>query len=378
MNAVRVFLVDDTAVVRRILVQILEEDPGIIVVGTAPDGAEGLRRLGRIEVDVVVLDMEMPGMGGLEMLAALRRENLDLPVIVFSSLTERGAMMTIEALSLGASDYVTKPTMIGSPAAARDYVKTALLPKVRVLGRRAQSRQPAAHLPPPQPPHVAPCPPAMPVSVARASRVDVVVIGISTGGPNALGELIPQLPRDLPVPVLVVQHMPALFTRALAQRLDTHAALTVSECDVPTVVTSGKLLLAAGGYHLRLARNGADTWAQPVLSEPVNFCRPSVDVLFASAADVYGANVLAVVMTGMGQDGLEGSRTIRERGGQVIVQDEASSIVWGMPGAVQAAGLAQACCPLAELPREIIRRVMVARSWSTTVTGAATGRKVLP
>lgn len=375
------FLVDDTAVVRRILVQILEEDPEIVVVGTAPDGAEGLRRLERVDADVVVLDVEMPGMGGLEMLAALRRNNRDLPVIVFSSLTERGAMVTIEALSLGASDYVTKPAMTGSPAAARDYVKAALLPKVRVLGRRSQSRRPAtsAAVPPLRlatQPASSPSPATATTTTTKSRRVDVVVIGISTGGPNALSEIIPQLPADLPVPVLVVQHMPALFTRALAQRLDAHAALSVSECDAPVAVNGGKLVLAAGGYHLRLVRDGMAVWARPDLSEPVNFCRPSVDVLFGSAAEVHGAHVLAVVMTGMGQDGLDGARAIRERGGQVIVQDEASSVVWGMPGAVHAAGLADATIHLAEIPAAIVDRVMAGRHGSTTVFDAATGRKV--
>lgn len=376
MSPVRVFLVDDTAVVRRILVQILEEDPEIVVVGTAPDGAEGLRRLPRVDVDVVVLDVEMPGMGGLEMLAELRRIDRDLPVIVFSSLTERGAMVTIEALSLGASDYVTKPAMTGSAGAARDYVKASLLPKIRVLGLRARTRSQPSRAPvlravPAPPPVVVDAPPA----AVRRQRIDAVVIGVSTGGPNALSDIVPQLPADLPVPVFVVQHMPAIFTRALAQRLDTHCALTVSECDEPTAVRDGRLLLAAGGYHLRLSRNGAAVWARPDLADPVNFCRPSVDVLFQSAAEVYGANLLGVVMTGMGHDGLEGARAIHARGGQVFVQDEPSSVVWGMPGAVHAAGLADCALPLADIAAEISQRISVGRAWSAPAASAATSRK---
>lgn len=376
MKPVRVFLVDDTAVVRRILVQILEEDPEIIVVGTAPDGAEGLRRLPRVEADVVVLDVEMPGMGGLEMLAELRRHDRDLPVIVFSSLTERGAMVTIEALSLGASDYVTKPAMTGSPAAARDYVRASLLPKIRMLGLRARARGQAAAAPVLRvvtPPVAVPV--ATPSAPAKRSRIDAVVIGVSTGGPNALSDILPQFPADLPVPVFVVQHMPAIFTRALAQRLDKHCALAVLECDAPMPVCSGQLLLAAGGYHLRLAHNGAAVWARPDLADPVNFCRPSVDVLFHSAAEVYGANVLGVVMTGMGHDGLDGARAIHARGGQVIVQDEASSVVWGMPGAVHEAGLADCALPLSGMATEIVRRIGIGRDWVAPGAWVAGSRK---
>lgn len=380
MNPIRVFLVDDTAVVRRILVQILEEDPEVVVVGTANEGAQGLQRLGRVDADVLVLDIEMPGMGGLDMLAELRRERPGLPVIVFSSLTERGAMVTIEALSLGAADYVTKPTMTGSAAAARDYVKAALLPKVRMLGRRTQGLvraampRPVAGANPLQ--LVPPARSAVPAAVAAPrGRVDAVLIGVSTGGPNALSEIVPRLPASLPVPVFVVQHMPALFTKALAQRLDTRSPLSISECDVPVPVRAGQMLLAAGGYHLRVGRNGDAVWARPDLSDPVNFCRPSVDVLFSTAVEVYAGNVLAVVMTGMGHDGLEGARAVRARGGQVIVQDEATSVVWGMPGAVHDAGLADGMLPLAAIPEEILKRVAVGRDWFPAPGAELSGHK---
>ena len=349
MNRIRVFLVDDTAAVRHILTQILEEDPEIVVVGTASDGQQGLERLQRVDADLLILDVEMPGMGGLEMLKALKAQKSTLPVLVFSSITERGAMVTIEALSLGANDYVPKPAMVGTAAEARDYIRNSLLGKIKSLFKlepvveekpRNITIQPSAS------------------SYRRIpSRVDLVVIGSSMGGPKALGEIMSALPDDFPVPILMVQHMPAVFTRALAARLDQNSALSISECDQPTVVEPGQVLLAAGDYHMTVSRQGDQILAAPVRSEPVNFCRPAVDILFDSAAQHFGANTLAIVLTGMGQDGLEGCRKLSETGAQILVQDRASSAIWGMPGAVSRAGLASAEYPLMKMADEITRRV---------------------
>jgi two-component system, chemotaxis family, protein-glutamate methylesterase/glutaminase len=370
MNRIRVFLVDDTATVRHILSQILEEDPRIDVVGTAADGEQGLARLQRVEADVLVLDVEMPGMGGLDMLRALRLSHPDLPVLVFSSITERGAMVTIEALSLGASDYVPKPAMVGSPAAAREYIRSTLLAKIHALADRPASRlsKSASREVPPVPPRTGVAQPVSvsprPLSHRTPQRIDAVAIGVSMGGPNALGELFRQLPADLPVPVLIVQHMPAMFTRALAARLSQHGRIPVTECDAPMPVLPGRALLAAGDYHLCLDRDGDTVWARPRYSDPVNFCRPSADVLFHSAAEVYGRHLLAVVMTGMGQDGLDGCRAVHQVGGQILVQDEASSIVWGMAGSVARAGLADQQVPLHRLTEEIVTRVEPGRLWA--------------
>ncbi|MFN3713486.1 MAG: chemotaxis-specific protein-glutamate methyltransferase CheB [Alcanivoracaceae bacterium] len=370
MNRIRVFLVDDTATVRHILSQILEEDPRIDVVGTAADGEQGLARLQRVDADILVLDVEMPGMGGLDMLRALRISRPELPVIVFSSITERGAMVTIEALSLGASDYVPKPAMVGSPAAARDYIRSTLLAKIHALADRPavrQSRAPLREANPvatrqtrPDPTHSL----LRPGPAGAPQRIDAVAIGVSMGGPNALGELFRRLPADLPVPVLIVQHMPAMFTRALAARLSQHGRIPVTECDAPMPVLPGRTLLAAGDYHLCLDRDGDTVWARPRYSDPVNFCRPSADVLFNTAAEVYGRHLLAVVMTGMGQDGLDGCRAVNRAGGQIIVQDESSSIVWGMAGSVARAGLAEQQVPLAQLAEEIVMRVEPGRLWA--------------
>lgn len=353
MRPIRVFLVDDTATVRHILVGLMEEDPGIRVVGTAADGTQALRRLQHLEVDVLVLDVEMPGMSGLEVLREVRVLWPRLPVVIFSSITERGAMVTIEALSLGATDYVTKPSMTGSPDEAREYIRGALLAKLHAvadLDADTSSRP------------VSP-PPAIPYARRREERVDAVVVGVSMGGPQALHALFRALPGDLPVPLFVVQHMPALFISALARRLSGEGGLPVEECLSARLVGAGKAWIASGGYHMELRREPGGVRACPTLGEPVNFCRPSVDVLFNSAVAAYGPHVLGVVMTGMGHDGLAGSAAIREAGGQVIAQDRDSSVVWGMAGAVVEAGLTDTPVPLAGLAVEICQRVAVRRSW---------------
>lgn len=350
MSPARVLLVDDTASVRHILVGLMEEDPDIRVVGTAADGAQALRRLRHLPVDVLVLDVEMPGMSGLEVLREVRRLWPELPVIIFSSITERGAMVTIEALSLGATDYVTKPSMAGCAEQARDYIRSTLVRKVHALAR-LEDAEPVAQAP-----------------VARTDsrhdrRVDAVVLGVSMGGPQALGELFRGLPANLPVPLFIVQHMPALFIQALAQRLSARTGVPVIECLRRQPVRPGQAWIAAGGYHMELRGERGRVQVCPSQAEPVNFCRPAVDVLFNSAASVYGANVLGVVMTGMGQDGLAGADAIAREGGQVVAQDRDSSVVWGMAGAVVEAGLADATVPLAGMAREICRRVAEKRAW---------------
>lgn len=352
MRPIRVFLVDDTATVRHILVGLMEEDPGIRVVGTAADGTQALRRLQHLEVDVLVLDVEMPGMSGLEVLREVRVQWPRLPVVIFSSITERGAMVTIEALSLGATDYVTKPSMTGSPDEAREYIRGALLAKLHAV----------ADLDAGSPPKIA-TPPPVRSGARREERVDAVVVGVSMGGPQALHTLFRALPGDMPVPVFVVQHMPALFISALARRLTGERGLPVEECLSGVLVAAGKAWIASGGYHMELRREPGGVRACPTLGEPVNFCRPSVDVLFNSAVAAYGPHVLGVVMTGMGHDGLAGSAAIREAGGQVIAQDRDSSVVWGMAGAVVEAGLTETPVPLAGLAAEICQRVAARRSW---------------
>ena len=360
--AIRVLVVDDSVVVRRLVTRVLEEDPDIEVVGAAANGRIALAKVAQLEPDVVTLDIEMPELDGLATLAELRPRWPRLPVIMFSTLTERGAEATLEALSLGASDYVTKPTGLHSPVEAMAAVQTELIPRIKALhGRRLLSRMPQSPAPTaaaPSPAAPAVKPPARPAD----ARIDVVAIGVSTGGPNALAELLPALPGTLPVPIVIVQHMPPVFTRMLADRLNSRCALKVIEAEGGELLLPGRVHIAAGGQHLTLVRQGTSIVTAANDDPPTHSCRPAVDVLFRSVAALSGPSVLSVVLTGMGQDGLRGVEAIRVAGGQVLAQDEASSVVWGMPGFVARAGLADAVLPLDAIAAEISRRVAVGRS----------------
>lgn len=343
----RVLIVDDSAVIRRILTDILSADPTIEVVGAAPNGRIALQMIAQLKPDIVTLDIEMPEMDGIETLREVRRSNPQLPVIMFSSLTERGALSTIEALSAGASDYVTKPASIGSVAGARERIALELLTKIKGLTARRDKSLP----------HSATNPRLVQGGIKEMRGVDAVLIGVSTGGPNALAEVVPQLPSNLPVPVLITQHMPPLFTRMLAERLSEHSHLKVHEATDGMPITAGSGYLAPGDFHLELRRHGLTLEAALSKAPPENSCRPAVDVMMRSAVALFGGRLLAVIMTGMGQDGLRGCQAVKEAGGQVIVQDQASSVVWGMPGAVANAGLADAVLPLSEIASEIVWRL---------------------
>jgi two-component system, chemotaxis family, protein-glutamate methylesterase/glutaminase len=284
----------------------------------------------------------MPIMNGIEAVRALRRTNPRLPVVMFSTLTERGASATLDALAAGASDYVTKPSNVGSFAESQANIREQLIPKLKAL---AGTRRVVGT---PQPPA-----PATPRAKHRTGPFGLLAIGSSTGGPDALSAVLPALPADLAVPVLVVQHMPALFTRLLAQRLDGQCRLRVREAVEGDPVAPGSILIAPGGMHMVLRRQGATTVVHLNEDPPENFCRPSVDVMFRAVSSSYGDRVLAVVLTGMGRDGERGAKVIREAGGEVVAQDEATSVVWGMPGAVTMAGQADRVLPLARIGPEV-------------------------
>ena len=350
MRPIRVLVVDDTVVVRRLVSDVLEADPDVTVAATAPNGRVALQKVPLVAPDVVVLDVEMPVMDGLETLRALRATRPDLPVIMFSSLTERGASTTLDALALGARDYVAKPTNAGGIAGAQAQVRDELVPRVKALGRRRSPATPAA--PPPRAENH-----AGGAGRGAPARVDAVVVGVSTGGPNALAEVLPALPADLPVPVLVVQHMPPLFTRSLADRLDRASALAVREASDGDVAAPGAVWIAPGGRHLDVVREGGAVRLRTHEGPPENNCRPAVDVLFRSAAAVWGRHALGVVLTGMGHDGAAGAGDLARAGARVVAQDEATSVVWGMPGAVVRAGLADAVVPLGRVAAEVAARV---------------------
>lgn len=346
MRKIRVLVVDDSALARRMISGALEDDPDVEVVGLAANGSIGLARMDQLDPDLITLDVEMPGMGGLDTLTEIRRRRPSLPVILLSSLTRRGAEVTLDGLYRGASDYLTKPAGLGLDE-SRARLAEELRPLVRSLCRRLLAG------PPPSPPP----PPPRPIPSEDAGPIRAILIGASTGGPQALGQLLHELPADLPVPVLIVQHMPPLFTRILAESLSGRTPHRVREAVHGEPVAAGSFRLAPGDRHLEVVGPAAEARLGLTLGPLEHSCRPSVNVLFRSAARVYEAGVLAVVLTGMGQDGLEGARSVREARGRILVQDEASSVVWGMPRAVHEAGLATAVLPPADLGAEIARQL---------------------
>lgn len=352
MARLRILVVDDSMVIRKLLCDILSGDPELEVIGSAGDGYVALAKIAKFHPDLITLDVDMPMMDGLKTLAEIRKTYLKMPVIMFSTLTERGAVATLDALSLGASDYATKPSNTGSTEIAIERIRTELIPKIKALCARTTAR-------PASLPHACP-----PTQVRRPSkrRIEIVAIGTSTGGPNALSEVLPRIPKNFPVPIVVVQHMPPVFTRLLAERLAKQSTILVAEGSTGTILSPGHAWIAPGNFHMTVTRLGSERRLDLNQGPPEHSCRPAVDMLFRSVAAACGASVLGVVMTGMGSDGVIGARHIHEAGGEVIVQDEASSVVWGMPGLVHESGYADAVYPLDQLASEVTRRVLVSRN----------------
>ncbi|WP_315969804.1 protein-glutamate methylesterase/protein-glutamine glutaminase [Mobilicoccus massiliensis] len=361
---------DDSIVIRRLITDVLKTDPEIEVVGAAVNGKNALDKLRMLKPDIMTLDVEMPVMDGLQTLVEVRKVDKKLPIIMFSTLTERGAGATLDALERGASDYVTKPANVGSVSESMEAVRSQLIPKIKSLtGRAPMPRRvrPAFGGEPPRgagpgAPGAAPGAPGAPITTAgRSGKVDVVAIGVSTGGPDALTNVISHLPGNIPVPIVVTQHMPPVFTQLFAQRLDGKSKLRVVEARQGEPLQPGKVVVAPGDYHMRFKR-GADGVSVVLDQGPQeNYCRPAVDPMFRSVAEVYGGNVLAVIMTGMGQDGHRGAEPILRAGGTLVVQDEATSVVWGMPGAAVAAGLPCDIIPLPQMAEAITSRAMAGR-----------------
>lgn len=357
MPKIRILVVDDAVVIRKIVTDALASDPELEVVGTAPNGRVALQKIPQLNPDVVTLDIEMPEMNGIETLKHLRKDYPKLPVIMFSTLTEKGAIATLDALAAGASDYVAKPANVGSVTNSKETVKAELIGKIKSL---APHSSPVVKRPTPPIGH-----PVMPrshplieLSVRHPeTKVSIVTIGISTGGPNALAAVLPKLPANFPVPIVIVQHMPPMFTRLLAERLNAQCALRVVEAVDNVKIEAGTIYLAPGGNHLELRYEGAEIRTHLHQGPLENSCRPAADVLFRSVVSIYKSETLGVIMTGMGKDGFRGCELIRECGGQIVAQDKETSVVWGMPGYVSEAGLADAVVPLEAIPQEILRRV---------------------
>lgn len=358
MTPIRLLIADDSVVSRQMLKTCLSSVAELEVVAVANNGRFALEKIARYQPDLVILDFEMPEMDGLETLREIRKLYGRLPVIMFSAMTESGAEITIKALSLGADDYVTKPsTRDRQQHEVREYIINAFLPRILALHRKYQQNlKPASPVIEPQ----AEFRKRIPLSQIL-QRLEIIGIGISTGGPNALSEVFRALPPDLGVPILVVQHMPPMFTQYLAQRLSDTSDFPVSEAQDGMLLEANRAYLAPGGYHMDLYKYGNRVSVALNQQAPENSCRPSVNPTFRALASYFGPSALGVMMTGMGQDGYDGCLALHQAGGQILAQDEASSTIWGMPGAVVRAGLAEKTLPLAEIAPEIIRRVRTGR-----------------
>jgi two-component system chemotaxis response regulator CheB len=340
---IRVLICDDSHTIRSVLTATLASDPGVRIAGTAVNGQACLDLLAAGELpDVVLLDVEMPVMDGLTALKELRRRHPRLPVVMFSSLTERGSRATVDALVAGANDYVAKPAGL-NPEDVAARIRGEVLTRIKQVvsrGATAAAQPPAAGVP-------------RPAASGKRTAVTGVVIAVSTGGPAALAEVLPAFVPQARVPILIVQHMPAAFTGRLAERLSVICGRSVREASEGLPVGPDAVLLAPGGRHMELAGMTASPRIRLTDAPPENSCRPAADVLFRTAAKIWGSGTLGVVLTGMGRDGLAGSRAVVEAGGRVIVQDEFSSVVWGMPGEVAKAGLADVVLPLGQIGVEI-------------------------
>lgn len=371
-GVIRVMLVDDSAVIRGLFTRALEADPEIQVVASVGDGKMALNALKRHQIDLVVLDIEMPVMDGLTALPLMLQERPDLPVIIASTLTLKNAEISMRALRIGAKDYVTKPSTTSELTSA-DNFKRELIEKIKSLaGARRSPRQVMPSLlrpageksadgsPAPARHPLFPRAKGGPITLrpAMVDTPDVIAIGSSTGGPQALFSVLSNLPKNLRQPILITQHMPATFTTILAEHLARVSDRPCREAQDGEALQAGHIYVAPGDFHMVVeVQNGAKV-LRLLKTPPENFCRPSVDPMLRSLAPIYGRRLLVVMLTGMGQDGMRGSEVVTQAGGTVVAQDEATSVVWGMPGAVATAGLCSAILPLPEIGPYVLKMAL--------------------
>jgi two-component system chemotaxis response regulator CheB len=360
----RVMVVDDSVVIRGLISRWIDAEPDMTVAASLRTGLDAVNQLERVNPDIAVLDIEMPELDGISALPKLLAKRPNLIIIMASTLTRRNAEISFKALSLGASDYIPKPESTRELAAAETF-RHDLLQKIRHLGAKVRRRAPAS---PPLAPVVGRAPIARPVAPTPAASQPVVkraftstpprvlLIGSSTGGPQALMSLVAEIgPVIDKFPVLITQHMPPTFTTILAEHLARSSHRPAHEGVHGEVIKPGQIYLAPGGCHMRVVRQGANATIALDDGPPVNFCKPAVDPLFASAIEVWQNGILAVVLTGMGSDGMRGGKEVVAAGGNVIAQDEASSVVWGMPGAAAHAGICAAILPLNQIAPKLVR-----------------------
>jgi two-component system chemotaxis response regulator CheB len=342
---INVLIVDDSAFMRKVIGDILSEDPLINVVGRARNGREALRLFDELSPDVITLDIEMPGMNGIEVLKSMMSKK-PTPIVMVSGLTKYGADITMQALDNGAVDFVMKPsgTISLDMDKVGDELKKKVLEASRATIQRGAANKPAAGAPA--------------VSAQRREppkHAELVSIAASTGGPMALQELIPALPANFPVPIVLVQHMPPGFTSSFASRLDERSGLTVVEAEDGMLVRKGMVIVAPGGRHLIIEKKNMSLTCRLTETAPVRSVRPSADVLFNSIADAVIGGVVALVLTGMGKDGLDGTRALREKGAYVIAEAKETCVIYGMPSAVIDAGLADEVLPLYLIAAGLVR-----------------------
>lgn len=360
---IRVMICDDSAIIRRLIKTSLQLEKSLEVVCEAKNGREAIEKFNEAKPDVIVMDIEMPVVDGLQAVKEIRQLDATVPIIMFSSLTSRGAAASLDALAAGATDFATKPTGAGHIQQALESLRRDLIPKLLqwTVGKRASlAEQNAA-----ADNHLA----SLTSSEFRIAGLDTttrsagksigqihaIAIGVSTGGPQALARLLGNLPSPFPIPILIAQHMPPVFTNLLAERLTKQTGHDVHEAVDGEELTGGSVLIAPGDHHLTIERQGNKVVAKLNQDPPEHSCRPSVNPLFCSLADCFGDQALGIVLTGMGQDGARGAKQIKSHGGYVFVQDKASSTVWGMPGQVVQSGCADRILPLDQIADQVNR-----------------------
>jgi len=350
---IKVLVVDDSAFMRKAITSMLQEDPNIKVIGSARDGVEAIQMVQELKPDVVTMDIEMPRMDGISALKEIMSK-CPVPVIMVSSLTVEGAKVTLEALELGAVDFI--PKNLSELSVNIVKIKGMLIDKIKTIGKRGiVKRKPLIK------PEIAkveiPKVEIPKVRITGERKVGIVSIGTSTGGPKALQEIIPKLPKDFPVPIVIAQHMPPNFTKPFAERLDQLSELSVKEAEEGESVKPGIVYIAPGRGHMRLKRRGIETFVSVSEDKEEFIYRPSVDALMSSVAESYPGRSLGVILTGMGNDGLRGCKQIKETGGRIFAQNEETCVVYGMPKAVVEAGIADKVISIEEMAGEIINAV---------------------
>ena len=357
---VKVMLVDDSAIIRGIYRRIMEADTGIEIVATASNGQQAIEALERHDVDLVVLDIEMPVMDGLSAIPHLLKLRPTMTILMSSTLSARNAEVSLKALRAGAADCIQKPTSNGEMGGQQEFSES-LLDKIKTLGSLSRKPPVGQGAAPGKPEEGGGAKTSQSGQIKFRARSkikpSIVAIGSSTGGPKALIQVFGKMPSSMNVPIVVTQHMPPIFTKTLAEQIDASSDWVCHEAQDREELEPGKILIAPGGFHMTVQKVGMKVVARLNQEPPVNFCRPAVDPMFNSVAEAFGESTLAVVLTGMGSDGTSGGRAIADKGGTVLAQDEETSVVWGMPGAAAMAGVCSKLVALGDVAGEVEKHV---------------------